>query len=74
MLSDYLNEFRKGKDRDFNIQCFGYAPACGLSLDLANRYKVFLGSIVKKGGILLTYRGYRTELHLLCLQMILLAN
>jgi hypothetical protein len=49
MLSDYLNEFRKGKDRDFNIQCFGYAPACGLSLDLANRYKVFLESVVRKG-------------------------
>ncbi|RCI01462.1 hypothetical protein CU097_015948 [Rhizopus azygosporus] len=46
MLSDYLNEFRKGKDRDFNIQCFGYAPACGLSLDLANRYKDRITSIV----------------------------
>ncbi|KAG1105936.1 hypothetical protein G6F59_004551 [Rhizopus arrhizus] len=46
MLSDYINEFRKGKDRDFTIECFGYAPACGLSLDLANRYKDQITSVV----------------------------
>ncbi|RCI05246.1 hypothetical protein CU098_012389 [Rhizopus stolonifer] len=46
MLTDYISEFRKGKDRDFTIQCFGYAPACGLSLDLANRYKDRITSIV----------------------------
>ncbi|KAI9264777.1 hypothetical protein BY458DRAFT_438129 [Sporodiniella umbellata] len=46
MLTDYISEFRKGKDRDFTIQCFGYAPACGLSLELANRYKKQITSIV----------------------------
>lgn len=40
MLQDYINEFRKGKDGDFSIYSIGYAPACGLSLDLANKYKV----------------------------------
>jgi hypothetical protein len=40
MLQDYINEFRKGKDGEFSIYSIGYAPACGLSLDLANKYKV----------------------------------
>lgn len=40
MLQDYINEFRKGNDGDFSIHSIGYAPACGLSLDLANKYKV----------------------------------
>lgn len=40
MLQDYINEFREGKDGEFSIYSIGYAPACGLSLDLANKYKV----------------------------------
>ncbi|KAI8992179.1 hypothetical protein BDF20DRAFT_848787 [Mycotypha africana] len=46
MLQDYINEFRKGKDSNFNIYCLGYAPACGLSLNLANKYKDQIQSIV----------------------------
>ncbi|CEP10330.1 hypothetical protein [Parasitella parasitica] len=46
MLLDYINEFRQGKDGDFSIYSVGYAPACGLSLDLANRYKEQIQSIV----------------------------
>ncbi|KAI8646425.1 hypothetical protein BD408DRAFT_410209 [Parasitella parasitica] len=46
MLLDYINEFRQGKDGNFSIYSVGYAPACGLSLDLANRYKDQIQSIV----------------------------
>ncbi|KAI9365130.1 hypothetical protein BD770DRAFT_468825 [Pilaira anomala] len=46
MLQDYINEFRKGKDGKFSIYSIGYAPACGLSLDLANKYKDQIQSIV----------------------------
>ncbi|KAI9483982.1 MAG: hypothetical protein EXX96DRAFT_560377 [Benjaminiella poitrasii] len=46
MLQDYVSEFQKGKDGDFSIYCIGYAPACGLSLDLANKYKDQIQSIV----------------------------
>jgi hypothetical protein len=38
-----LDTFPDGKD--FNIKCFGYAPACGLSLDLAEKHKVFIPSL-----------------------------
>ncbi|KAI8375214.1 hypothetical protein BD560DRAFT_393065 [Blakeslea trispora] len=46
MLQDFIKEFRKGKDKDFSIYSFGYAPACGLSLNLANQYKDQIQSIV----------------------------
>lgn len=39
ILTDYIEEFRQ-KDKDFKLQCYGYAPACGLSLDLAEKYSV----------------------------------
>ncbi|KAI7903957.1 uncharacterized protein BX663DRAFT_505867 [Cokeromyces recurvatus] len=45
MLMDYIDEFRKGKD-EFKLQCFGYAPACGLSLDLAEKYKDIIQSYI----------------------------
>jgi hypothetical protein len=40
MLLDYMDEFKKGKTGDFTLQCFGFAPACCLSLDLSEKYKV----------------------------------
>ncbi|CAO3625422.1 unnamed protein product [Mucor fragilis] len=46
MLQDYIKEFRQGKDGDFSIYSVGYAPACGLSLNLANKYKDQIQSIV----------------------------
>ncbi|KAI8073401.1 uncharacterized protein B0P05DRAFT_548350 [Gilbertella persicaria] len=46
MLQDYIKEFRKGTDKEFSIHSFGYAPACGLSLNLANKYKDQIQSIV----------------------------
>ncbi|KAI7867972.1 hypothetical protein BDF14DRAFT_1798206 [Spinellus fusiger] len=46
MLLDFIDEFRKGKSKDLIIRCFGYAPACGLSLDLSERYKDTIQSIV----------------------------
>ncbi|CAM0139546.1 unnamed protein product [Umbelopsis sp. WA50703] len=50
MLLDYIDEFRKSVDndsnQDFQIKCFGYAPACGLSLDLSERYKDYIQSYV----------------------------
>ncbi|KAI9483327.1 MAG: hypothetical protein EXX96DRAFT_557738 [Benjaminiella poitrasii] len=45
MLMDYIDEFRQGND-EFKLQCFGYAPACGLSLDLAEKYKDIIQSYV----------------------------
>lgn len=38
ILTDYLDEFRQ--QGEFELKCFGYAPACGLSLDLAEKYSV----------------------------------
>jgi Lipase (class 3) len=50
MLLDYIDEFRKSADQndnqDFQIKCFGFAPACGLSLDLSERYKDHIQSYV----------------------------
>ncbi|KAI8070499.1 hypothetical protein BC940DRAFT_366067 [Gongronella butleri] len=46
MLLDYMDEFKNGKDTDFTLQCFGYAPACALSLNLSERYKDHIQSIV----------------------------
>ncbi|KAL0095662.1 hypothetical protein F4703DRAFT_1825992 [Phycomyces blakesleeanus] len=46
MLIDYLDEFRKGTDVDFSLKCFGYAPACGLSLNLSEKYKDYIQSFV----------------------------
>ncbi|KAG2208661.1 hypothetical protein INT47_007759 [Mucor saturninus] len=45
ILTDYIEEFRQ-KDKDFKLQCFGYAPACGLSLDLAEKYSDIIQSFV----------------------------
>ncbi|KAI8991932.1 hypothetical protein BDF20DRAFT_76604 [Mycotypha africana] len=45
ILMDYIDEFRRGKD-EFSIQCYGYAPACGLSLELAKKYKDCIQSFV----------------------------
>lgn len=39
MLLDFMDEFQKDKKEKFQLKCFGYAPACGLSLDLAEQYK-----------------------------------
>lgn len=39
MLIDHLKEFQE-KIEGFNLKCFGYAPACGLSLELAEKHKV----------------------------------
>ncbi|RCH98383.1 hypothetical protein CU097_011616 [Rhizopus azygosporus] len=44
MLMECLDTFSNGKD--FNIKCFGYAPACGLSLDLAEKHKDVVQSFV----------------------------
>ncbi|CEP17602.1 hypothetical protein [Parasitella parasitica] len=45
ILTDYIEEFRRGKP-EFTLQCYGYAPACGLSLDLAEKYKDIIQSFV----------------------------
>ncbi|GAA5811701.1 hypothetical protein MFLAVUS_005142 [Mucor flavus] len=37
ILTDYMDEFKQNKE-EFELKCFGYAPACGLSLDLAEKY------------------------------------
>lgn len=42
ILTDYIDEFRQGKDEEFHLRCYGYAPACGLSLDLAEKYSVLI--------------------------------
>ncbi|KAI8374089.1 hypothetical protein EDC96DRAFT_12664 [Choanephora cucurbitarum] len=53
ILTDYLDEFKQG-EKEFDLKCYGYAPACGLSIDLAERYKnkiqsyVFADDIVSK--------------------------
>ncbi|ORZ23384.1 hypothetical protein BCR42DRAFT_404639 [Absidia repens] len=46
MLLDYMDELKKGKTDDFTLQCFGFAPACCLSLDLSEKYKDHIQSIV----------------------------
>ncbi|ORY99297.1 hypothetical protein BCR43DRAFT_489056 [Syncephalastrum racemosum] len=46
MLLDFMDEFRKDKSAPFTLRCFGYAPACGLSLDLAEKYKDHIDSVV----------------------------
>ncbi|KAI9029027.1 hypothetical protein CLU79DRAFT_524787 [Phycomyces nitens] len=47
MLLDYIDEFPKDKDGNpFVIRCFGYAPACGLSIDLSEGYKDYIQSVV----------------------------
>ncbi|KAI8372887.1 uncharacterized protein BYT42DRAFT_49753 [Radiomyces spectabilis] len=46
LLLDYMDEFQQGKEEPFTLQCFGYAPACGLSLDLAEKYQDHIQSIV----------------------------
>ncbi|KAI7877192.1 hypothetical protein K492DRAFT_239349 [Lichtheimia hyalospora FSU 10163] len=46
MLLDFMDEFQKDKKEEFKLKCFGYAPACGLSLDLAEQYKEYIESIV----------------------------
>lgn len=40
MLLDFIDEFWTDKSKEFKLHCFGYAPACGLSLDLSEKYKV----------------------------------
>lgn len=45
ILTDYIDEFRQGK-QEFTLRCYGYAPACGLSLDLAEKYKDIIQSFV----------------------------
>ncbi|KAI8098270.1 uncharacterized protein B0P05DRAFT_521149 [Gilbertella persicaria] len=45
ILMDCLDEFRKGKE-EFSLKCYCYAPACGLSLDLAEKYKDIIQSFV----------------------------
>ena len=42
ILTDYIDEFRLEGSSEFNLRCYGYAPACGLSLDLAEKYSVSL--------------------------------
>lgn len=38
-MLDFMDEFQKDKKEEFQLKCFGYAPACGLSVDLAEQYK-----------------------------------
>jgi hypothetical protein len=40
MLTDYMDEFQKGKDEEFTLKCYCYAPACCLNLELAEKYIV----------------------------------
>ncbi|OZJ05331.1 hypothetical protein BZG36_01596, partial [Bifiguratus adelaidae] len=48
MLQDYLHEFMKGREssKTFVVKCVGFAPACGLSLDLSERYQDIIESFV----------------------------
>ncbi|KAI8981562.1 hypothetical protein BDB01DRAFT_744682 [Pilobolus umbonatus] len=54
ILTDYIHEFQGDHEDPFSLQCYNYAPACGLSLDLAEKYKdriqsfVFADDIVSK--------------------------
>ena len=40
MLVDFIDEFRGSDCDEFTLKCFGYAPACGLSLDISEKYQV----------------------------------
>ncbi|KAI9299874.1 hypothetical protein BJ944DRAFT_244744 [Cunninghamella echinulata] len=44
LLMDYLEEFKQVDD--FILKCYGYGPACGLSLELAESYKEHIYSFV----------------------------
>ena len=44
MLLDHVSEFRH--DHKFKIHCYGYAPACSVSLELSERYKDYIESFV----------------------------
>ncbi|KAF7730870.1 hypothetical protein EC973_001388 [Apophysomyces ossiformis] len=46
LLIDYLDEFRNETSKDFVLKCFGYAPACCLSLELSEKYKEYIQSFV----------------------------
>ncbi|ORZ23450.1 hypothetical protein BCR42DRAFT_344112 [Absidia repens] len=46
MLLDYMDELKKGKPDNFVLQSIGYAPACGLSLELSEKYKDHIQSVV----------------------------
>ncbi|KAG0174874.1 hypothetical protein DFQ28_006748 [Apophysomyces sp. BC1034] len=46
MLVDYLDEFRRDTNDKFVLKCFGYAPACCLSLELSEKYKEYIQSFV----------------------------
>ncbi|CAO3649096.1 unnamed protein product [Cunninghamella blakesleeana] len=56
LLMDYIDEFKQltNGDDEFTLKCYGYGPACGLSLELAELYKeniysfVFADDIVSK--------------------------
>ncbi|GAA5798336.1 hypothetical protein HPULCUR_003738 [Helicostylum pulchrum] len=45
ILTDYMDEFKQDKE-EFELKCFGYAPACGLSLDLAEKYSDVIQSFI----------------------------
>lgn len=49
MLLDFMDEIKKDKKEEFTLRCFGYAPACGLSLDLSEKYKVSIFFILLVG-------------------------
>ncbi|KAI9491174.1 hypothetical protein BDB00DRAFT_510582 [Zychaea mexicana] len=46
MLVDFIDEFKGAHCDEFTLKCFGYAPACGLSLDISERYQDYIQSIV----------------------------
>ncbi|KAI8145650.1 hypothetical protein BJV82DRAFT_20937 [Fennellomyces sp. T-0311] len=46
MLRDFVDEFKGAHCEEFTLKCFGYAPACGLSLNLSERYQDHIQSIV----------------------------
>lgn len=60
ILTDYIDEFRQGKE-EFMLKCYGYAPACGLSLDIAEKYKVNLHTYQRKTEVNRFFLPYRTS-------------
>ncbi|KAG2227573.1 hypothetical protein INT45_002258, partial [Circinella minor] len=46
MLVDFIDEFKGNDANEFTLKCFGYAPACGLSLDISEKYQDYIQSIV----------------------------
>src|SRR3954468_23477753 len=50
MLLDHVDEFNRGREtplsEPFRIRCFGYAPACAVSMDLSERYRDYIESYV----------------------------